>query len=175
MKIWKPIAIIQTIIIVVLLLVLFKDKSFNFEERRIKSIYEKIKNKTVLQMTESEWEIRNKYKLMEAIERDTLPGTISYNRAKERAKLEIKAAEMFSPCKESILVDAFHNMMEFNMPYEKYNKDKITVQYAGDCTIRINVTTTGQDGWKTFWIFEISYNEAAGKHEMKTMKKDFLG
>ena len=176
MKNLKPIVAIMAVIILILVAYIFKDDLFNFGERKVISEYEIIKNKTVLEMTEKEWEIRNKYELIVAKKNGTKPDTISYNSAKNAEELRMLVKQINNPCTQTRLIEAFHQIMEFNRPYDKYDRYKINVQMYGNCTIRVSVTTTEPKyGWKTFWIFEVTYNAITDEFESKPIRRDFLG
>ncbi len=176
MKSLKLIVIIQSVIICILLLYIFKDKFSYFKEKQIKLEYEKISDKTVLEMTEDEWDIRNKFKLIEAKQNNSKPDTISYKSAKANAEFERLVKELNNPCKESKFIDAFHRYMDFNMPDEKYDKNSIKVQNFGNCMVQISVTTREPKyGWRTFWVFEITVNEIEQTYVFKVIIRDFKG
>lgn len=176
MKSLKFIVIVQSVIICILLIYIFKDQISYFKEKQIKLEYEKIGNKSVLEMTEEEWDIRNKFKLIEARHNKSKPDTISYKFAKANAEFEKIVKELNNPCTESKLIDAFHRYMEFNMPDEKYDKNSIKVQNFGNCMIRISATTQEPKyGWKTFWVIEVTVNELEQTYGLKVIIRDFKG
>jgi|GEM_PF-4603591 len=176
MKTLKLIVILQSIIIVILILLLFKNKLFGSEESNLQVEYDKIKNKSVLEMTEAEWNMRNEYIIWQAKKNGTQPDTISYLTAKSLEHVKNAINEANNPCNNDNLITAFHDIMKFNMPYDQYERESITVQNSGNCSIYINVTTTDpKHGWKTFWIFEVFYNDILEKYEVKTIKRDFRG
>lgn len=176
MKSLKILVITQTVIICILLLYIFKDRFSYFKEKQIRIEYEKISTKTVLEMSEEEWDIRNKFKLIEAKHNKSKPDTISYKDAKANAEFERLVKELNNPCTEAKFIDAFHRYMDFNMPDEKYDKSSIKVQNFGNCMIHVSVTTREPKyGWKTFWVFEITTNEIEKTYVFKAVIRDFKG
>jgi hypothetical protein len=163
-------------VVIGLLLLLFKEQLFNFEELSLKSKYEELKDKPVLEMSKEEWDTRNQYEVFDAKKNNKKIDTISFEQAKQYALLDQFLTAQNSPCNETKMIETFHEMMKFNMPYDKYNKERIETLQLDECTLRISVTTTdAKEGWKTFWIFELTFNKEDRKYNMNVVKKDFLG
>lgn len=155
---------------------MFKDQLFNFEESRLKSKYEDLKDKPVLEMSKEEWDTRNKYEVLFAKKNNKKIDTISYEQAREYAQLDQYLTGINSPCNETKMLETFHEMMEFNMPYDRYKKESVQTLQLDECIMRISVTTIdAKEGWKTFWIFELVFNKEQGKYNMNVVKKDFIG
>ena len=162
MKTWKSVAIIEAIVILFLIIYLFKDSLFTSAESNLKTEYEINKDKTVLEMTKEEWIARNKYLSIKAEKENGLIDTISYENALSIAKMDKMRNDPFGLCSELKLIEAYHQMMVFNMPYDKYDKGKIVIQ-------------RNDNGWKTFYIFEVHFNFELNKYEMSVVKSDFMG
>lgn len=180
MKIWK----VSTIVFASLFLVLlyfFISKNY---ENNLRKDFLSFSNKNINDLKKEEYDRKNEYLVFDAKLNNKKIDTISYNEAKKQyddLQAAISAIEKQSElenysCTEDNFISKFNEMMAFNYPYEKYNENSIKTNIIESCTMRVNVTTTEPKyGWKTFWIFEISFDASDSKFRMKTIKRDFLG
>lgn len=170
------IIVLLSIAVVILLAIVISDKVKPSAEQVLKSQYDEIKDKGIMEMTEIEWSIRNRYEALQSQKNNLPTDTLSYQQARMQEETSQLLLAINNPCGETKLIEAFHEIMKFNMPYERYKPEAINVQPSGDCSIRINVTTKEPKyGWKTFWVFEIVFDASLGKHVLNTIKRDFLG
>lgn len=129
-------------------------------------------DKDITEITPAEWTAQNK-KLIIQYQKDGLGvDTLSYEEAVRRT---LAIREELNPCSNMNMINAFHEMMEFNNPNDRYKKDKIKWQRKSDCILHINVYTKDADRHKSFWIFEMRFNEAKDRYEKDVVKKEFLG
>lgn len=183
MKMKKLIIGIQSIAIIVLGVLLFLNYSKKQKELSFYQQFSSLQSKEVSEMTKEEWEVRNWVMVDIATKLGNEPDTISYEKAKNQKLAEDvkqyqeQQMQRALICGDEKMIQAFHEMMEFNMPTHKYSKSSINMQRMDDCEIQINVTTREPQNynWKTFWVFEVYYDEIEGNYRMKTIKRDFLG
>lgn len=178
----NAILITQTIVIIVLLLFIFfgteeGKKIVGSRELTLEEKYEKIKDKSIEEMTPDEWTISNLYNMKQAESNEMVLDTMPYEEALARNKeFKEQLLRELDPCTEDKMISAFHEIMEFNMPNDRYKKEEIKWKNMGDCVIHINVfTREPQYGWKTFWVFEIRHNSATEQYELQTVRREFLG
>jgi hypothetical protein len=169
--------IIVAATILIALAIIFKEEIFKIEERRIINAYQPLKDKTIFEMTESEWIIHNKYQAIEAKRKNQHPDTFPYDVAKSMAELSAKMAYALSPCNEHNMLDGFHRIMEFNYPYYVYDKEKVNYQLYSDCTMRVSLTAREPHSynWKTYFVFEVYYDGDRDVYELRLIDRKFLG
>jgi hypothetical protein len=174
--------VFQSLIIVSMLIFYFfglKGEGANLGqgELTLEEKYEKLEGKTIDEMTPEEWTIQNLYKIKKWEKEGAEFDTMSYEEALARnRKFKEDLARELDPCTEDKMINAFHEIMEFNMPNDIYEEDEIKWKQMGDCTLHINVyTKEPKYGWKTFWVFEVRYNTSTEQYEMQAVKKEFLG
>jgi hypothetical protein len=179
----NAIIIIEGIMIIILVVLLFKNYSDKSNEIKYYKKFSELEEKTITEMTKEEWKIRNWVLVDISQKLGKIPDTISYEVAKKQAfeeiekELEEEQLQRSFVCNESQIINAFHEIMEFNMPHEKYDKKSINIQKVDNCTLRINVTTRNphEYNWKTFYVFEVFYDETDNNYKMKTISSKFLG
>lgn len=176
------ILVLQSLIIVSMLIFYFfglknAGSIFSSKELTLEEKYEKIEGKTIDEMTPEEWTIQNLYNLKKYEKQGMEFDTMSYEEALiVNRKFKEDLTRELNPCTEDKMINAFHEIMEFNMPNDRYKKDEIKWRAMGDCTLHINVyTKEPKYGWRTFWVFEVRYNESTRRYELQAIKKDFLG
>lgn len=173
MKILKLIISVLTIITIVLVLLLIR---FNNENKLIND-YLLIKSKPIEKVNKKEWKRHNEYLVFKAKKDKKKPDTISFDQMQQNlAEDKLKLLEDIIFCEEDVLVENFHKMMAFNKPYDKYDKDTINIIRIDECTIRVNVTTTEPKyGFKTFSIYEVSYDKTTNNYKMERVDSKFIG
>ena len=172
-----PIALIVIISVIIVAILLF-EKIQSQREEFLKNQYDEISAKSIDDVTEQEWATKNEYEVLLAKKNGWPIDTQSYIDALTTF-MEINSKRYnytSNNCSQEKLVEAFHSIMKFNMPYEKYNPESINIQNNEDCTLNINVTTTEPKyGWDTFWVFRIAYNQEINKYVLETINRRFLG
>ncbi len=177
----KAVIILQSTVIVIFGIVLINKYLGDKGEERYYVKYSTIKNKDVMEMTEEEWAIKNWVLVDLANKLGEEPDTISFDEAINEAVLnaqeELNRQNQYRAlvCSKGEIMKAFHDMMQFNMPYARYDKKEVKSQQLEDCQYHINVTTRDSNNWKTFWVFEVLFNESEDKYNMNTIKSEFLG
>ncbi len=139
--------------------------------------YDSIKDISALRLSEKEWNKRNIYMHLRHKLGEGKLDTISYYNAFRKAYMDSAYNELMNPCNIENLVLNFHEMMEFNYPYQKYNKDDIVVKNFDDCKVRISVTVkdVSSYNWKTFYIYEVWFDPFDELYRMNSIQRKFLG
>ena len=161
---------------------LFKNFTVTNDFNKYKLRYEKyvkIKNKKVLELSESDWILINEFKVEDAKILNQLPDTISFQEALNKEKTNLLMNEINSPCSETELINTFYKMMEFNYPNTKFNKHKIHTQYDKEnCSIKLSLNITEGGGSYVAYVYhvvyEVRYDNTDSKYKLNELSRELV-